>query len=286
MVIETVAISRPLAASAYEKAKASLMLVARRASIVCCVLAVMSGANRAAAEDETLKVSYNSDWPPYSASKDENVHGILPALVEAIIVERLKIPVRHSGAPWSRAQFYVLNGTADAMVTVATEERLEFSLAGQEVIYQFRMQPIVRKGSLADINITATPSVDTLRTLRVCDMLSNGWAQRFFGKYGIEIITAESAAGCLKLIAADRADVLVQPSAIAYKLIGDLEIENKMRVLPHVFGSMEFKILVSKKSKFGQGLLHRLDEVIAGMKADGSYEALINRLNHGVESKK
>ena len=55
-----------------------------------------------------------------------------------------------------------------------------------------------------------------------------------------------------------------------------------MVTLDHVYGVMKFNILLSKKSDFDDDFLTRFDATVRAMMDDGSYQALIDKLQSDV----
>lgn len=232
----------------------------------------------AQAEDSPLKLAYNSGWPPYSSGVGEAVVGILPTLMDEILVKRMGMAVEHHGAPWARVQHYVESGKMDAFVTVPTEKRLEYATSSDSIVYRFEMRPIVRGDSAAEAALNADPSIDTLKTLRVCDMRANGWAINFYEKNEMEFHAAADAAACLRLINGGRLDVIIQPAAIGLQSIKQQFRGELLTPLPHVFGLMEFTLLLSKQSPEFEKIMPQFDATIAAMKEDGSYDRIVNEL--------
>lgn len=55
-------------------------------------------------------------------------------------------------------------------------------------------------------------------------------------------------------------------------------LSGKIDTIPKVFGQMDFYLLLSKKSNFGQEFLAEFNDAVRTMKEDGSYQDLIERL--------
>lgn len=75
------------------------------------------------ARAESIKLSYNSDWPPYSFGIGNKVRGIFPDLMREIIESRMGQKVEQSGTAWKRVQLMAEKGLVDAFVTLPTEKR-------------------------------------------------------------------------------------------------------------------------------------------------------------------
>jgi len=228
--------------------------------------------------DEPLKLSFNSKWPPYSEGQGDTSKGLLPALMTEIIEHRMGVPVRHYGSPWNRAQKLVENGQLDGFVTVATPKRLAYTLSSETVVYTFEIKPVVKKGGKAVGALAAGPTVDTLRKLRVCHDLGNGWGKRFTEKNDLKFVTASDLTACLRMIDKGRMDISLQAVAAASKVIRDMKLDDSLDIIDPAYGSMKFTLMLGNKSKFGADFLKRFDETVRAMKDDGSYIELIERL--------
>ncbi len=228
-----------------------------------------------------LKMSYNSDWPPYSAGVGNEVKGILPALMTEIVEKHMGMTVAHHGYPWKRAQRAVEMGQLDAFVTVPTDARLSYADSSKETVYTIEMHPIVAAGSAAEQKISAAPVPSTLRSLRVCEILGNGWGKRFAAQNDITPIMATKVASCLRMVAKGRTEVTVQALAVANQQISGEGLENQLSILPIQFGQMNFTLLLSKKSAHGQAFLQKFDRTVKAMLADGSYSKIVHRLRTG-----
>ncbi len=227
-----------------------------------------------------FKVAVNSDWPPFSQGQGKAASGILPDLIKTILFKHMGMDAVIIGYPWARTQEMVKQGNLDAMITVPTPTRLGYANSSREVVYTVEIRSITKRGSFAEKTLLSSPEVSTLRTLRYCDILGNGWGDQFTKKHGIVPIIASNVTSCLRMTEKNRVDVLLQSSAVAMREIGAANLVDKLSVLPKTYGKMEFTLLLSKKSTFGSKFLGEFDDAVRSMKADGSYDALINRLNN------
>lgn len=251
--------------------------VNRRIALLAA-LGIVCSSGAAAAE---LRMSYNSDWPPYSSGVGETVKGILPDLMTEIVGKRMGMKVRHLGYPWKRVQRAVELGSLDAMVTVPTDARLNYARSSRQVVYTVEMRPVVVRGSGAEQQIGDAPVPATLRRLRVCDIIGNGWGKRFAAEHELAPVMATKAASCLRMVARGRADVTVQATAVANKEIAVEALQDRLSVLSVPLGSMKFTLLLSRRSSLGEEFMEQFDDTVQGMIADGSYQALIERLQSG-----
>ena len=140
-------------------------------------LALATSAPAARAAD--MKVAFNSDWAPYSMGAVGDVQGILPELITELVSNQLGVPVEIIGYPWARVQHLVEQGHADAFITMPADSRLQYALTSREVAYTVDMRATVKRGSAAEALLRESPSVESLRSLRTCDILANGWGKAY-----------------------------------------------------------------------------------------------------------
>ncbi len=229
---------------------------------------------------EPVKLAYNSDWPPYSSGVGKDVVGILPDVMREIMEKRMGLSVVQSGSPWKRVQLQVKKGLSDAFVTVPTKTRLNYAHSSKSIVYSLEMRAIVKKDSIAHASLKNDPGIETFNKLRVCDILGNGFAKNFYGKHRIDFMTASNVRACLRMENIGRADVLIQPLAIANTAINSFGLEKVLITLPKIYAQMDFTLLVSKKSNLGIDFIKNFDAILTQMKNDGSYDALLNRLRN------
>ena len=227
---------------------------------------------------EPIKLSYNSDWPPYSSGVGKKVNGILPDLMREIIENRMGLEVEQRGTAWKRVQLRGKKGLSDIFVTVPTATRKKYAISSKGIVYSLEMRAVVKKGSTAHESLQNDPGIETFHKLRVCDILGNGFAQNFYGKHKIDFMTASNVSACLRMENINRADVLIQPLAIASAAIKSFGLEKVLIPLPKVYSKMGFTLLQSKKSSLQPEFIRKFDATLAKMKEDGSYDALVKRL--------
>jgi len=228
---------------------------------------------------ETIRISYNSDWPPYSFGVGQKVQGVLPDLMTYLFEEKMGMKVVQGGFPWVRAQEVVKAGQYDAMVTFPSSTRLEYSYGSLSTVYHLRQRPVVAKGSAAEKAIMANPDVKEFANFRICAMMGDGWSKNFYNKHKIEFRTAKDTQGCLRLVANGRMDVFLHMDAAAQHNMRLSNTTEKLHHLSPVLGDLPFTLLVSKKMSNGSDLVARFDNMIARLQEDGAYKKLISRLN-------
>ncbi len=211
-------------------------------------------------ENNLFKIAYNQDWPPYSMGKAENVGGGVVESVNDFIENNFEIEVSNYGLPWKRAQLAVKKGKVDAFVTVPTKERLEYANSSKSIVYKIELVAITKKSIPSLKEISSIVDTTEFSKYKVCDNLGNGWGQRFHKKNNINFHATPNLESCLGMIQAGRMDVTIQSKYAVSELLKKNPKLKDIKILPTVYGTMNFTLLVSKKSKFGLDFLKEFDE--------------------------
>ena len=249
--------------------------------LLAVVLTMIAVAVQAPVAAQTIVMSYNSDWPPYSSGAGPRVEGILPALMTEILANRMGLTVRNVGYPWKRVQSSVKAGQVDAMVTVPTDPRLAYTHRSRNIVYSLNMVLAVPVGSASFQALRASPTAATLKRFTPCDILGNGWGKRFFASNDIKPVIATKVVSCLRMVAKGRVDASLQAEAVLRRAIPSAGLEREISIIPDPLGAMDFTLLVSKKSQLKSDFLQRFDTLLDNMKSDGSYDTLVAGLRKG-----
>jgi polar amino acid transport system substrate-binding protein len=205
-------------------------------------------------------ISYNQAWPPYSMGEGDRVQGSVVDSVSDFIENNFELNVVSYGFPWKRAQSSVKKGDIDAFVTVPTKERLEYAYSSESVVYKIELVAITRDKNPNLEKISNIVDTTEFRKYDVCDNAGNGWGKRFHEKNKINYYSTVNLESCLGMIQAGRMDVTIQSKyAVAELLKKNPKLKN-LKILPIVYGTMEFTLLISKKSKYGLDFIKEFDD--------------------------
>ncbi|MGI0115323.1 substrate-binding periplasmic protein [Zooshikella sp. RANM57] len=227
---------------------------------------------------ETINIAYNSDWPPYSFMGPQNqVHGILVDLLDTIFDNHFHITPINYGFPWKRVQSEVKKGTMDAFITVPTDERLSYTYRSVNIVYTIKMQAITRNEPYIIQHINHVSFAEDFQNFRVCEIIGNGWGYNFWESHQINFHTVPKASNCLQRIVKDYADLMIQAYAVGNYEVARLALQNKLIILPKVYGTMKFTLLLSKKSKFSTDLIKQFDYAINELIETNQYQTIIDQ---------
>lgn len=227
----------------------------------------------ASAQDDKLRVVYFEVYPPYSEGKGGTVHGLFVDVLNEVFA-RLQIKATHTGLPWARAQSLVETGEADAMVTLATPERLKYTIASNEAVniaetrfYAGAHHPHLDK-------LKTVTSIEAAKPYIIGSYIGSGWVAIRMPTHHVEMTpTFEQT---LMKLAASRVDLVAGVSDQTRTRILALGLEKDIVELPTVVDTWQYKLLVRKNAPFTT-LLPQVDATLKAMREDGSLEKIYAR---------
>lgn len=245
------------------------------------VVVLMGVSLSAAAPERPFRWVDDEDFRPM-IYRDASGHpaGIFNNLLRELF-RRLDVPLVCHLYPWSRVQKQILEGQADGMVTVLTEERKKFVRATdpvvvmEERVFASRRNPrfhqILKIKSLAD-----------LQKFTVVETTGSGWSKEHFK--GLKVIWVPTAASALNMVAAGRADVYLMSNYTGPEFVrkqiekgGSLADRLKEIVMgPFPLARIGYRLLIRKGSPY-EKLVDRINRILRRMKKDGTYQIIIGR---------
>lgn len=222
---------------------------------------------------DSIRIAYNSAWPPYSSGADDDVRGLLMALTHRVVGLEMGLDVTHVGLPWARVQRDVEEGRADAMVTFASETRLAYADASSEIVLTLETRAVARVGSAAEAALRADPSIETHRRFAHCVMLADDWSQEFMTDNEIPFGDGQDTAACLRQVAAGRQDVFLHAADTARDALSTLGLSDDLVILPKVYRRIPLRLLVSKRSDLSADFLERFDASLGRLRRTEAYQA-------------
>lgn len=209
-------------------------------------------ATLAFAEGHMSKVVFaHTEWKPFIYTDSSGVtQGLFKEILDELFEEEL---IYHS-RPWKRAQVEVEDGVADMMVTVATEERLSYSVKSDLPFYQFFMSVYAYQNhpKLAEIHkITSANDIRMLGLIPVTN-LGNGWHKQNIDKFGVKTYYTPKDENIAFVLANKRADIMMESAESMNQIIKENGLTNKIVLTDAKFGPINLYLLVSKKSQLSK----------------------------------
>lgn len=219
---------------------------------------------------EPIHFVYYDNYRPRSWSENGIMHGMLVDIMDEAVGKRLGIPVSHSGYPWKRAQLKVKEGSADAFITMPTDERRTYTAIGKEPVITFDLRIITKKGHPRMAEMKAITSVKELYAFTVADYLGNAWAKRNLKDMNVKWLP--DIEKIFPFIVGERADLVVASKRTVYEM-ELLGFDKTLTVLPNTLSSVSFHICVGKNSPYKEKL-NDFDRIIKEMHDDGTIDRI------------
>lgn len=225
-----------------------------------------------------MKFNYYPTYAPFGWDDNGKMKGIYLDVLNHLLVDKMGIELKHKAYPWKRAQKMVKTGESDALCTVPTAGRLEYSDVVEEpvVVANFRIYASATGAKLAALK--KVRSIPELKAFKMADIAGSKWAENNLKSAGLKIHWMKSTKQIFQFIIKDRADATVGNDWITRDLLKKLNFQDKIVELPTPMTSkpVSFNILISKKSPYHK-LIPEINKNLKKMKADGTYDKILAR---------
>ena len=238
-------------------------------------------------QDSFSEVTYSlpeGDWYPIqhkSKTSIDNIgncagyEGLYFELLDELFNKQLSIDINCHLLPWKRAQAHVKRGLADFLITVATDERLEYAVKSKQPIFQLYMHvytyvdhPLIESIK----NIKTVQDIVRLGLIPVTNR-GNGWHKENIDAYGVPTHYVSLEKDIIKFLAAKRADIVIDAAITTNYKIKQLGLSSKIEFTEVRFGPVDFHLLMSKKSPAIK-LMPAIDEAMQSMIDKGKLEKI------------
>lgn len=125
-----------------------------------------------------MVIAYDEDYAPYSFLDNGIMKGIMPDILDLVMAAANGPALEHIGRPWRRAQAEVKAGTADAMITFASDERRTYAQPSKTPVVLLQPHMFYMADSPARAVIEKAGRPEDLFALRVLDLEGNQWAHQ------------------------------------------------------------------------------------------------------------
>jgi polar amino acid transport system substrate-binding protein len=197
-------------------------------------------------------------------------------------LRRADIDYECHALPWRRAQMMVRLGEMDAMITLATPERAQYSAVVEETLYQLPLRAFTSATHPRLAELAQLRDLSELRRWQAISYFGDGWAQSRLERAGIPVAWSRDLATVLNQLVAQRGDLTISAEVEAMPLIQALGLSDQLVVLPHVFDTLDFKFLMSKQSPH-LDKLPAIAAAIRSMREDGTIARLSGEAQLEVE---
>jgi polar amino acid transport system substrate-binding protein len=215
----------------------------------------------------SLRIAYGDSFPPFNwVDEKGRLRGILVDLLDEALRIRMEQPIEALAFPWARAQMLVQEGSADALCTLPTVERLRYAEASVEPVATSTYTLFTRRNHPQLDKMRAAKTLDDLKGLVLLHYQGSSWARLHLA--GQKVIWTYSQDHALRMVAGGRADAFIDASEALRYTIRALQLQGQLTELPQVFDTQAFHLLIRKSPLAGE-ILPRFDAVLRKMRAEG-----------------
>lgn len=203
------------------------------------------------------------------------VKGLHADVLDEILVKRLGITWKGQCLPWARAQLEVKAGSADLLITIPTDERREYAVVSDHPVFEQYLHVYTYRGHPQIEAIRQIKSVADIKNLGLLPLTNfgNGWFKENIESAGIPAYYGPADENIAEMLAARRADIIIDLPLSMNPTIKALGIESRLEMTPARFGPLGFHLLVSKKSPLA-ARMEEINRAIDTSIGDGTREAL------------
>lgn len=218
-----------------------------------------------------LRVAYPEYRPYFYADESGRMHGFFYEIITEAVSRRLGVPLSWECYPWSRCQVLVKNARADAMITVPTLERLNYSVTHEVPFYSKSLTVFTYRGHPRMKELQNLGSVAAIKKagFTVVTYAGNGWNKDHVESLGIPTNSTTTIGSVWSMLAAKRGDLAIEWPPSAWPDIIGHDLSSHIVQTEAVVSSMPFHLLIRKDCAERSVLLH-FDETIRAMRRDGT----------------
>ncbi|MFJ2365493.1 substrate-binding periplasmic protein [Pseudomonas sp. NPDC087697] len=214
-------------------------------------------------------------WPPFTDAT--LVNGGVATDIVSTALARAGYASDFEQVPWARALLGVGEGRYDVLVNAwFNEERTHIGQFSSEYLLN-RIRFIKRKDAPIEYN-----NLQQLHTYPIAVVRGYAYSPEFDGDAALQKVQVHSFAMAVRMLAADRVKLTLEDEYVAryYLARESSKVRNAVEFLPNPLSENSLHILVSLKNPDHDKIVAGFDREIAAMKADGSYERLLQQ--HGM----
>jgi polar amino acid transport system substrate-binding protein len=197
----------------------------------------------------------STEWAPFDYTNEAGeVTGLYVDILYEIFTVQLNLPVRTVFKPWARTQEEIKEGVSDFTITVATPERLTWSVKCDQPVLEMFIYVYTYKGHPKLELIQTIKTGMDIKKLELTPVtnIGNNWHKINIDDHGVDTHYVPSEKNSFMFLAAKRADITIEPLFAGSYLINKLNLADKIIPTDARFGPIVFDLLISKKSRYAK----------------------------------
>jgi polar amino acid transport system substrate-binding protein len=230
----------------------------------------------AAGAQTRLRIAYHYFPPFHWMNEKGEMEGFFYDIVSEALEKRMGVTVVWTSYPWIRCQENLKAGTDDALLTVPTPERAEYTVTHRDPFYQKPLNLFTYADHPQGDRIRKIRTIADLKKggFSVITYSGNGWHKNHVEPLGIKTYETAYLENVWKMLAEKRGDTVIEWPAGAWPDIRRAGVSDRIVDTSVTLATMPFHLLIRKD--YGRtGLLTDFNAVISKMKADGAMKTIL-----------
>lgn len=224
---------------------------------------------------ESIKIIYYDSYKPYSWKNSEGkMEGIWVDVFDEIIKKEMGIDIEHIGYPWSRAQYLLKKGEADALIGMNTEGRRLYLDFNKIPVYTSKMTIFSSKKNSRIKAIKTIKKVEDLDKFSLIDIVGNRWSATKFSYLNIEYV--RNLDNVFKMLVSGRSDIFLSDSMAANYFIKDHGFSKDIIEIPFALDKVESYFGIRKDSGY-RYILDDFDILFSKFKEKGGMDKILQK---------
>jgi len=229
---------------------------------------------------QPLRIAYPDFAPFHYIDKQGKLQGFFYEIITEAVENRLGVPIVWNSYPWIRCQENVRNGIDDALLTVPTAQRAEYTQTHARPLWSKELHIFTSAYHLHLQEIMQVKNLNDLEhgKFSVITYSGNGWHQNNIIPRGILSYETSDLKSVWHMLAAQHGDIVIEWPHAANLAIQAQANVGQIIDTGITIDKMPFKLLMRTGSPYID-ILKSFDKVIDDMRRDGTMDNILKKLN-------
>ncbi len=233
-----------------------------------------------AVAEPALRIAYPVFPPFHWVGENGQMAGFFYEILTEALEKRMGLTVVWTACPWIRCQENLRFGKDDAVITVPTPERAEFTVTHKTPFYQKPLNVFTYVGHPRFAGIKEIKNIADIQVggYSVITYSGNSWHKENMQSLGIKTYESPSLENVWKMLAEKRGDIVIEWPPGAWPDIRRADAVGRIVDTGIRISVMPFHLLIRKDAPQA-GILPEFDETIRAMITDGTISAIVSKYN-------
>lgn len=215
-----------------------------------------------------------AEYPPYSfVGADGQARGIEVDILREALFRRMQVPLLIEILPWARAQRYVEQGAADALVAYPSDRRRQYTVISAEPVADWGVTLYAARNGPLRERLAKVGDATQLGPFRLGVTDGNNWAEESLK--GMAVEHTPTVDSLLKMLVSGRIDAIPDSPPVVRYYLRELNMKADVVELGRL-ATRELHLCIGKQSTY-QSLMPRFDATIKAMRQEGTLAKLTAR---------